>query len=69
MILFYVLLGVYLVGLVISWWVVIVMSIDTDWTFSQMGLAVIWPLTIIWLVVLQGGHLRDFPRWVSRHWG
>ena len=65
----WILLGVYLVGAVLGWWVVIISAFDTDWTFSQMGAALIWPLTLIWLFVFSGGNPRNLPKWIRRHWG
>lgn len=62
-------IGVYLLGAVIAWSMVLMMSIDADWRFSEMALAVIWPITLLWRLIFNGAGISQFPDWVRRHWG
>lgn len=56
---------IYGFGVIVGSFITIAMAIDEDWKFSQIGLCLIWPLTLVW-VVFFGADIRG---WFERHWG
>lgn len=62
------LLGVYLGGLVLGWLIVLLMSFDTDWKFTDFINVILWPIMVP-LILLGMNDPRKLPDWVRRHWG
>lgn len=62
------LLGVYLGGLVLGWLIVLLMSFDTDWKFTDFINVILWPIMVP-LILLGMNDPRKLPGWVRRHWG
>lgn len=57
--------GLYSLGVITGWLIVVGMAIDEDWKFSQLALCLVWPLVLMYMVVFNG----DLPGWFERHWG
>jgi hypothetical protein len=63
------LLGIYGGGLVIGWLVVVLMSFDTDWKFSDFLYVIFWPIAVPCLLMWHTLDPRELPNWIRRHWG